>query len=826
MEQRKKIVAIMFTGLANYPQLVKKDKKLALEILSEHDKILTEIIQANYGNIIKHINEAIFIEFPSATDATTTALKIQLKLKNFNAGSPKDFQINVGIGMHMAEVYEEDGDLFGDGINLAARIKSVASANEILTTQAVYNSIRSEKDIYVKDIGRVVLKNIKDPERIFKVYNNKIDFESESLDAVINQMRERGIEFFDYKQTSNQKIKVAMHYVNNLGSPDDEFFCYGITDTINIKLNENNNISAPSSAAILKIKDLEDINQIGKHLNVDYVLKGSLMKMGDQFRLSVNMTNIINSNELWSDHWEEKSDNLSQIKNEILIKILDSLGIKIPDELKKQAEKEQSINPNAYELLMKAKYAYINASNAGDLDLAAALFKQAYEIQPEYITARSFHAFIQFSLNKTDEAISILEEAENIGKQNKDDIGLANIYEKFGQIYKQMGKYSQAVNYLKEGLRIATNKEILSREANILNTLGQCYTNMSNFEEASEYIKRSISIKRQLDRPSQEIANSISNLSNVHKRIGDYAKAMTLLEESIKIARDHSQIQLGRTIMLYANLLYYIGQTDQAHQNYLESLDLCKKFKDTAALGMIYRHLGLIELNKENPEQAIKYLIQANQTHQDSKQQIAIDTTTLFLAQAYLQNNDLDNASKYIEQAVMLTNRRRHTDKTQSFDEYYTLPSRCVQALINAKKGDGNNDQLDPLLEEIKTLHQDKHKGRELWWLSQAYYLIKDFKHSQECQKLAQDELYRKADRIRDEKIKQDYLELPPLHKEIFMKIEDIPLLKEVNEVTEIDDKESLESNQGVIYKFCPSCGFNNENSFKFCPGCGNSLSS
>lgn len=826
MVQRKKIVAIMFTGLANYSQLVKKDKGLALEILSEHDKILTEIINNNYGTIIKHINESIFIEYPSATDSTRCALQIQKKLKKFNSSSPKDFQINVGIGIHMAEVYEEEGDLFGDGINLAARMKSISSANEIFTTQAVYNSIRSEIDIYVKDVGRVVLKNIKDPERIFKVYNNKIDFESESIDILMNQMKERGVEFYDYNKTSSQKTKVAMHYINNLGSPDDEFFCYGITDTINIKLNENNSISAPSSAAILKIKDLENANQIGKNLNVDYVLTGSLMKMGNQFRLSVNMMNIINSKELWSEHWEEHSDNLSQVKNEIIVKILDSLGIQIPDELKKQAEKEQSINPNAYELLMKAKYAYINASNAGDLDLAAALFKQAYEIQPEYITARSFHAFIQFSLNKTDEAISILEEAENIGKQNKDDVGLANIYEKFGQIYKQMGKYSKAITYLKEGLRIATNKEILSREANILNTLGQCYTNMSKFEEASEYIKRSISIKRQLDRPSQEIANSISNLSNVHKRIGDYAKAMSLLEESIEIAREHSQIQLGRTIMLYANLLYYIGQTNQAHKHYLESLDLCKKFKDTPALGMIYRHLGLIELNNENPEKSIKYLLQANQTHQDSKQQIAIDTTTLFLAQAYLQNNDLDNASKYINQAVMLTNRRRHGDKTQSFDEYYTLPSRCVQALINAKKGDGNNDELDPILEEIKTLHQDKHKGRELWWLSQSYYLIKDFKHSQECQKLAQDELYRKADRIRDEKIKKDYLQLPPLHKEIFMKIEDVPLLKEIKEISETDVKENIVSKEGIIFKFCPSCGFNNENSFKFCPSCGNSLSS
>ena len=214
---------------------------------------------------------------------------------------------------------------------------------------------------------------------------------------------------------------------------------------------------------------------------------------------------------------------------------------------------------------MKAKYAYINAANASDLDIAAALFKQAFDIQPSYITARNFYAVIQFRLKKTDEAISILEEAENIGKQNKDDIGLANIYETFGIIYKQMGKYSKAVKYLKEGLRITTNHEILSREANILNTLGQCYTQMTQFEDASDYLKRSISIKRQLDRPAIEISNSLGNLADVHKRIGDYAKAIQLREESIEIARDNSQVQLGRSIASYAHLLYYIRYHTFSH---------------------------------------------------------------------------------------------------------------------------------------------------------------------------------------------------------------------------------------------------------------------
>ena len=170
MAQSKKIVAIMFTSVANYTNLAKEDPSLALDILSEHDKILSEIILEFKGRIVKHINDSIFAEFISATDSTNCAIKIQRTLKEVNDLNPKDFQINVGIGLHMAEVYEDNGDLFGDGINLAARIKSISSSKEILTTQAIYNSIRSEKNIFSRDVGRVVLKNIQDPERIFKIY--------------------------------------------------------------------------------------------------------------------------------------------------------------------------------------------------------------------------------------------------------------------------------------------------------------------------------------------------------------------------------------------------------------------------------------------------------------------------------------------------------------------------------------------------------------------------------------------------------------------------------------------------------------------------------
>ena len=139
--------------------------------------------------------------------------------------------------------------------------------------------------------------------------------------------------------------------------------------------------------------------------------------------------------------------------------------------------------------------------------------------------------------------------------------------------------------------------------------------------------------------------------------------------------------------------------------------------------------------------------------------------------------------------------------------------------MINSNIEKNNKIELDELFNEIITLHKDKHKSRELWWLAKSYFILGNIKEAETCQQLAQDDLNKKAERIRDKIIRKDYLELPPLHKEIFIPISELYRKKDVSEDEE--NKTDLPSN---IFKFCPSCGFNNENSFKFCPSCGYSL--
>ena len=177
---QKKLAAIMFTYLVEYDEYLKDDENYAIKVLNESKRVLKNNVEEYNGSIIKYLDNMSFIEFSSATDAVNSAIAIHLNFKKENSQNPDTFQMNVRIGIHMGEVHEKRGDLFGEGVNLAARVEPLAKYGGTVTTQAIYNSIRSDKDILVRDMGRVFLKNIKEPERVFKVYNDKIEYSKET----------------------------------------------------------------------------------------------------------------------------------------------------------------------------------------------------------------------------------------------------------------------------------------------------------------------------------------------------------------------------------------------------------------------------------------------------------------------------------------------------------------------------------------------------------------------------------------------------------------------------------------------------------------------
>ena len=229
---KKKLAAIMFSKFVQFESYLSEDESFAVKILADHDKILESEVSKNSGRIIKNIDEMVFAEFISATDAIRCSINIHSELMKSNQKNSDTYQIDVKIGIHMGEVYEKEGDLFGDGVNIASRIQPIAEKCGTVTSQAVYNAIRSDEDIFVRDMGRVSLKNIKEPERIFKVYHDEIEYKQETSIQLKERLILEGVNLVDRISTKDEIKSIAVMKVKNLGSKEDDFFCYGITEDL------------------------------------------------------------------------------------------------------------------------------------------------------------------------------------------------------------------------------------------------------------------------------------------------------------------------------------------------------------------------------------------------------------------------------------------------------------------------------------------------------------------------------------------------------------------------------------------------------------------
>ena len=167
--QHRKLAAIMFTDIVGYSRLVSADENKGLALLAEHDKIVLGIVAEHEGNVLKQMGDAVFAEFSSSVSAVNCALEIQAALKNHNENNPNDERILIRIGLHLGDVSVQGDDLFGEGINVAARLEPLAAPGGICMSQAVYQSVKSHTDISAIHVGEVELKNIIEKYTIYKV---------------------------------------------------------------------------------------------------------------------------------------------------------------------------------------------------------------------------------------------------------------------------------------------------------------------------------------------------------------------------------------------------------------------------------------------------------------------------------------------------------------------------------------------------------------------------------------------------------------------------------------------------------------------------------
>ena len=367
MSRSRQLAVIMFTDIVGYTALMGNDEEKGLSILNKNRELQKPIIEELKGTWIKELGDGVMASFKTVSDAVNAAIRIQTE-------SDAIPNLQLTIGLHLGEVIFENEDDFGDGVNIASRIQAFAVPGSIYVSEAIHNNISNKQGIETKFVKQEKLKNVAFPIRIYEVVTaHKTDSKISSKESL--------------KEVSEKSIAV-LPFVNMSNDPDQEYFCDGISEEIinTIVQYPDLKVSGRTSSFIFKGKN-EDLRVIGNALGVGKILEGSIRKMGNRIRITVQLIETSNGFHLWSNKYDRQLDDIFAIQDEIAKEIGNQLNLTLSGGAKKLEGRQQTQNLEAYELYLKGRGLFYKRGTA--LLEALDCFKKALEIDKTYALASS-----------------------------------------------------------------------------------------------------------------------------------------------------------------------------------------------------------------------------------------------------------------------------------------------------------------------------------------------------------------------------------------------------------------------------------------------------
>ncbi|MER8715681.1 adenylate/guanylate cyclase domain-containing protein [Mesorhizobium sp. M1295] len=376
MEQR--LAAILAADMAGYSRLMEADESGTLARLRTHRiELVDPAIAKNKGRIIKTTGDGMLVEFQSVTDAVKCAVEIQQRMKRRNSDVPQERRIEFRIGINLGDIIFDDDDIFGDGVNIASRIEQLADVGGICVTAAVATQIADRLEIAMEDLGEKTLKNISRPVRLYRV-----GFDSPVLPQV------------EAKRSISKPSIVVLPFSNMSGDPEQEFFADGLTEDIITELSRHHELFVISrnSAFVYKNRAV-NVREVAEKLDVQYLVEGSVRKIGDRVRVTVQLIDTANDAHIWADKYDRKLVDIFAIQDEVTAAIAATLPGRVEAAQRDQLARAKPANMAAYECVLAAKVLH-HRSTIADNERAQTLIERAVTLDPDYAHAHAWRACI------------------------------------------------------------------------------------------------------------------------------------------------------------------------------------------------------------------------------------------------------------------------------------------------------------------------------------------------------------------------------------------------------------------------------------------------
>src|SRR3984885_6907650 len=375
MTETRKLAAILVADVVGYSRLAGADEERTLARLRGlRSDLIDPAIAAHRGRIVKRTGDGSIIEFRSVVDAVRCAIEVQTGLIDRNAGVQPERRIEFRVGVHLGDVVEEaDGDLMGDGVNIAARLEGICEPGAICLSEDAYRQVKGRLDLPAPDLGPIQLKNTADPIRVYSIEVGK-PAHAKSTPPVVTE-----------KLPPRLSI-VVLPFANIGGGPEQEPFVDGVTESLTTDLSRMRGafIIGRNTAFTYKGKAV-DLKQIGRELNVRYVLEGSVQRGGDRMRVNVQLIDTETGNHLWAERFDKSLTDLFEMQDEIVARLAGSLNAELIAAEALRAE--QVPNPDSMDLYFQGMAWYNKGWTPDNVTQARSFFDRALTVDPDNVEA-------------------------------------------------------------------------------------------------------------------------------------------------------------------------------------------------------------------------------------------------------------------------------------------------------------------------------------------------------------------------------------------------------------------------------------------------------
>ncbi len=373
----RKLAAILYADVAEYSRLTGEDEDSTHLVLSEFLDLISATIESLGGQIVHYAGDAVLARFDAVVDALSSAVAIQSEISVRNQEVPADRKLQFRIGVNLGDVIEDRGDIYGDGVNVAARLESLAQPGGICISESVRVALGNKIPLEFECMGEQEVKNITEPVLAYRTAIGGTAIQAK------NQQNQK-------PSDSTEKPSIAvLPFVNMSGDPEQEYFSDGITEDIITGLCRFRELIVIARGSSFAFKGQSvDITEVAKKLGVKYVLEGSVRKSGERVRITAQLSDATTGSHLWAENYDRVLEDVFAVQDDVAQKIISTLAGRLEEESKERALKKSDWNLSAYDYYLRGKHYWPNWRGSKDNVLRAReMFEKAMELDPDYASA-------------------------------------------------------------------------------------------------------------------------------------------------------------------------------------------------------------------------------------------------------------------------------------------------------------------------------------------------------------------------------------------------------------------------------------------------------